>query len=1350
MYTAFERSSYMRKGRMTAMLLSCAMLFTMSPCVDAYAVDRQTIGSADENIVIMAASSGWQIKPTKTVSGTSAFPITLKNGDVLQINGPLEYTASEGVSPIALAAGADAKIIINGSVTLHGANASSTKGATAAIHVPAGAKLTIYSAHDEELSTSTAAPKDTLTVTGGNAAAGSDGGDGKKESKDTYIEGTLAQITTYWMTGAGGNGGGGAAAAIGGNGGNGGAGPAAEQSPQYVVDHGWGGRDAYDADNRSGAAGKKGGDGSGGETAGNIYILGRLTLNATGGAGASGGKGGSGSKGMAWVVSGSASDYMFGGSGGGGGGGGGCAAPAIGAGGAGGSGGGSGGHPSSGHAGNAQGCGGGGGGGAWPNGGGGGGGGAECSDAYDDKDNTSEGGAGGAGGSTVTSSGSAGSTGTHTGVKGHGSDKNGKPDAGPGSGGSGAGGLNGSGGNGGSGGIEKDRSEHYDGGAGGTGGGSVQGTAWHTKGALAISTACKLSLSSSVSYAYKYGDGQGAGTLTYITPNIIYDLMDCSVKFNGDYTYTGAQIKPTYTVTYSASTDRDRSRVSHGSSISIASNSYTASYGENIHCPTGTVTLTGKADANRNTAVSDGSIVGTKTENFTIKKAKLTSIGITVTPDTSDESPLPFNDYSGKSDTAEINLLQYASTAPYDTDKNIGQIKLDFVPEDSTVWQGWFIVSWDTADDFTVKPNYFVDEGGSYSFNSSHGGKFNPRIRLTGMNDFEDFTTTVATITGKMITVDKSLINGDLSYYPPHPRIPITVTIPDDAGTVEYQWYLNDDKIAGATGPTYTPKGSDVGKNLNVHVIPKDADSPYKNIDEVTTGGNIEAHSYNNGFCTKCGEYEKPTLKNGYYEIDNGGKMFWFAAYVNGVNTHAEDVTAAHLSAKARLTGDISLRNPKDSKGTEWTPIGETSGGDGSSAFTGVFDGGGHTISDLYITTVDIRTGLFATTKNAEVKNFTIKGSISLAAGNRGSNSGIGGAVGTAFGGTTISDVTSCVNISNTAGELVHVGGVVGGTGYDSNADSIKILRCVYETGSDIKVINSYDCIGGVVGYANNGATISYCANRGTVTATQSGAYVGGILGYLNNSGIKLRNCYNYGTVKNGGGNYCGAVVGRLRSHTAASITDNYYLTGSASSGFGTGSESTTVKVTAKNKAAFESGEVCYLVNGKTSTGSSAVWKQDIDNGNTPYDIYPVFDAAAVYYRSDATYSNDPERISVTISWGAMEFEYNSGSWDPDTHEYVGRGWSATDTDADKLTVKNDSNVALNVEIGFTADQSFSGYSLTGSFSGVSSGANRTESGKEVSARLALRSLAPESIKNGGKKKLGNVTVRLTTIGGGN
>lgn len=1319
----------MRIGKTLALLLSCALLLTMFPSVKGYAVDRQSEPvSAVSDVALYAA--GWQKKPTKTVSSARNFPITLNNGDVLQINGTINYTASTGVSPITVAANATVSIIINGSVTLYGANASGKTGATAAIKVPSSSKLYIYSAHDEELSTSTAAPKDTLTVTGGNAAAGTNGTDAERR----YTKVNSNAIRYDWYTGSGGAGGGGAAAAIGGNGGTGGAGASGWKSTNkdgkeiYVTGTaGLFSLTFHNHDDNPGKAGAAGSAGTAGTGTGTIYIPGRLTLVAKGGSAAAGGKGGSGCEGM-YTLSGN--DEMIGGNGGGGGGGGGCAAPAIGAGGAGGSGGGSGGQLSSDHKGKISGCGGGGGGGGWPNGGGGGGGGTTASECGSGANH--DGGAGGNGGA-AGSAGSAGSSG-RTANSAVGSTA---------SGGSGGGGVQSGAASGGSGGVRVQNTSAYPGGKGGNGGGAVPYTAWHTKGSLTLSTANKLNLNSSMGLAYHYGDGQGYGSSTYIMPNIVYDLMDCTVSVNGTYTYTGAQIKPTsYTVTYSASTDRDRSRVSHRSPISISGGSYAASYGENIHCPTGTVALTGKADASRNTATADGSIVGTKTQTFTIKKAKIKTVDMEITPATSDASPLPFQDGFGHSDTAKIRLKNYTSTAQYDTNKDIGELKLttpSTEPGADQAWQGWFIVSWAESDDYTVSETWVEDA--CYNFVATRGGKFTPQIKLSNMNDFEDFTAAI-----KTITVDKPLITGTLSSYRPHPRQPVTVTIPADAGNVTYQWYIDNTKIAGATTATYTPTNSDIGKWLSVHVIPTDANSPYKNMDEVTVGLDVYAHSYtnNNGFCTVCGEYETPTLNNGYYEINNGGKLFWFASYVNGDPTHVEEATSKHLNINARLTSDISLHNPKNSGATEWTPIGETSG-TGTNAFAGTFDGQGHTISDLSITTLPsgaVRTGLFGTTYGGVVKDFTIKGSITLSTGNSGTNSGIGGAIGATKNRTAVSGVTSYVNISNTsANALVHVGGVVGEL-YSSTAK-----QCLYF--GSINLQNASDSIGGVVGYINN-SEIGYCANLGTVKTATADAYVGGVLGYLNNEYGKVHNCYNYGSVKNGGGNHCGAIIGWLRGGTASNLTDNYYLRDSASSAFGAGSITTTATAPAKNKSAFAGGEVCYLVNSKTSTGDKALWKQDIDNGKKPYDQYPVFDADPVYFRSDSTYSNDPERISVTLSWGDMEFEYDIGTWEPNTHTYVGGGWSAAKTDGAKLSVSNESNVSLQVQFSFAADSALSSYGLTGSFGGVSTGVNhRMAPNASISTSLNLDSKAPDSIKNAGKKNLGSITVRLTTLGGG-
>ena len=62
--------------------------------------------------------------------------------------------------------------------------------------------------------------------------------------------------------------------------------------------------------------------------------------------------------------------------------------------------------------------------------------------------------------------------------------------------------------------------------------------------------------------------------------------------------------------------------------------------------------------------------------------------------------------------------------------------------------------------------------------------------------------------------------------------------------------------------------------------------------------GNI--HSFNeNGFCGGCGGYQPAEFnESGVYEISNAGQLFWFAALVNGDNTHAE-FEAQNTAAKA-------------------------------------------------------------------------------------------------------------------------------------------------------------------------------------------------------------------------------------------------------------------------------------------------------------------------------------------------------------------------------------------------------------------------------------------------------------------
>lgn len=1331
----------MRIGKTLALLLSCALLLTMFPSVKGYAVDRQSEPVSAVSDVALYANTGWQKRPTITVTSAASFPLSLGDGAVLQINGPIDYTAPAGRSPITVAANATVSIIINGSVTLHGANASGKTGATAAIKVPSSSKLYIYSAHDEELSTSTAAPKDTLTVTGGNAAAGTNGEDSVYTITPFNVIGY--GYTAYrheWASGGGGTGGGGAAAAIGGNGGAGGAGGSKANSPvRPTISNNAITRNG--ADNNRGAAGANGTAGSQGETAGSIYILGRLTLNATGGNAASGGSGGAGTKGLASTTG---ADMMIGGCGGGGGGGGGCAAPAIGAGGAGGSGGGAGGLLSSDCTNTVEGCGGGGGGGGWPNGGGGGGGGAECTKALDSDDNSSKGGAGGSGGA-AGSSGSSGGTGTSTGTNGHGV-SNGKYDAEPGTGGRGAAGITGKAGGGGAGGADNHDSPAYNGGAGGAGGGRVSLTRWNTAGALIFSTANKLTFTRS-NMSIAFGDGSGyyaAGQEPADNrPNVIYDLRDCTVEFN-ETTYPGADGKATTSVksiTYTNFTDRDLGNTIPYASNTLPVRAQVSGYDANDkrHCTSAIAYAVGTSDSVRASVTADGAVVGSSKGWFPIRKGTLYEVPVTV-------KNLTMGVARPGSEIQLSMYKVYATAADKHTD-HYTIISSLCRTSDRT---GIPSIKWELAEGSGTFTGSTTSWTANFTPKLTNSGQVKIRVTLSDMNDFADYSTMVTVI------VAKPFVNGTVTPAQPHPRQPVQITLDDAAnvGAVTYQWRKGLLTLDGATTDTYIPTNADgrSGIRLNVIVTPT-SDSPYIT-QTIWAANTVEDHSYDNGFCTVCGEYQEPAQDtDGAYLIDNGGKLFWFAAYVNGDDTHAEAAAEMHPSAKARLTADIDLQDPTDKAAgrvTEWVPIGNTSG-QSSRQFTGTFDGQGHTISGMSITTVDVRAGLFASVGtqspkvNGVVRNFTVEGSITLTEGNSGTNSGVGGAVGCVFAGK-VTGVTSRVRISNSSGapELVHVGGVAGGT----ETGGVTVEYCVFE--GSIDVYNSHDCIGGIVGYANVSTAISFCANRGTVKTTKGSAaydpYTGGILGYLNNTSATVRNCYNYGEVT-GGGNYCGAVIGWLKNGTsaAANITDCYYLQGSAAGPFGKGSAAMAAPPAAKQDDQFASGEVCYLVNGSFTPDAQEVgsyWTQNVDNGKTPYKPYPVFGEAAVYSHVDGRYSNDPERVEVTVSWGAMSFVCTE-AWDPNTHVNTVT-WTPSAEKCNEITVENTGNV--NVSAGFAFESAavpaVRDCGLTGSFSAGTVTLPRAN-GTPQTVTLTLSSdKAPTSLTR--ETKIGTVTVTIT------
>ena len=189
------------------------------------------------------------------------------------------------------------------------------------------------------------------------------------------------------------------------------------------------------------------------------------------------------------------------------------------------------------------------------------------------------------------------------------------------------------------------------------------------------------------------------------------------------------------------------------------------------------------------------------------------------------------------------------------------------------------------------------------------------------------------------------------------------------------------------------------------------------------------------------------------------------------VITTAEGFAAMDANGSYELGKDITITTPY------------------SSAFSGTFDGKGHTV------TLDGTTnGVFVSTAaSATIQNLAVKGTVS--------------------GGEKIA-------------------GVVG-----MNAGTIKNCKNAADITSDSRYV------GGIAGKTSG--SISECYNVGMISSTynSSRGYIGGIVG---DSSSTLANCYNVGKLDVGELRNCGAIVGW---HSGETINNCYYLDSSYEKG---------------------------------------------------------------------------------------------------------------------------------------------------------------------------------------------------------
>ena len=248
----------------------------------------------------------------------------------------------------------------------------------------------------------------------------------------------------------------------------------------------------------------------------------------------------------------------------------------------------------------------------------------------------------------------------------------------------------------------------------------------------------------------------------------------------------------------------------------------------------------------------------------------------------------------------------------------------------------------------------------------------------------------------------------------------------------------------------------------------------------------------------------------GYIIEDNGT---YTVTSADGLMNVAELVNGGKTDINITLTADIDLT------GKYWTPIGTSF----KNSYTGTFDGGGHTITGLTVTTNDKYAGLFGYIGNAgTVKNVVMEG-VLITSNNRSSQAG--GVAGFSRG-----TIENC-SVSGSVSGTVYVGGVVGAQRGGS------ITGC----SSSATVKGTVD-VGGVAGQTNSNATMTACYATGNVTleiASQNIIDVGGAVGF--NGGSRILACYATGNVTSTGSSTVHVYIGGFCGFNSTTVTACYW-----------------------------------------------------------------------------------------------------------------------------------------------------------------------------------------------------------------
>lgn len=410
-------------------------------------------------------------------------------------------------------------------------------------------------------------------------------------------------------------------------------------------------------------------------------------------------------------------------------------------------------------------------------------------------------------------------------------------------------------------------------------------------------------------------------------------------------------------------------------------------------------------------------------------------------------------------------------------------------------------------------------------------------------------------------------------------------------------------------------------------------------------------------------ESAEPPLVNGVYEISTAEQMVWFGKHVN---TDPE--------AKGKLMADIDL------SGITWEPMCPNGKG-----YTGVFDGNGHVIRNLSISQsvnneriYNYRTtgffaylGVEAVLQNLGIENAEIKTSDLCTYG------------GVLVGVAAYAKMQNCYSSGTIVFENVtYAGGVIGYLfemnkdqdcshlyttykkliGSNGSSKNISPSFFVAETEGDVKWQGTGKTLeqfksGEVTWLLNDQKSDDSVVWRQTLATNAFPGFHGRIV-YTNEAGTYQNDTFETPTAE-----LFTFVPPENLEQNGEKKEASVYLN-SGITGMGT--------FTVRYK---KSDETSYLASAPTEAGTYEVWISLSDGtryngGELQMGTFTI---------------TEPEIVSVSITWGSLEFEYQDSKWNPETCKYTESGWTTTQENDASITVTNNGNVDVDVEYRFTA-----------------------------------------------------------------